>query len=75
MTALVEGVCTGNRLALARTMSRVEDEHADAHALLRALYPRTGQAHIIGVTGAPGHNAAHRVLADRSLLGRLLRRG
>ena len=28
-----------------------------------------------GVTGAPGHNAAHRVLADRSLLGRLLRRG
>jgi len=54
VAALVEGVCTGNRLALARTMSRVEDEHADAHALLRALYPRTGQAHIIGVTGAPG---------------------
>ena len=54
VAALVEGVCTGNRLALARTMSRVEDEHADAHAILRALYPRTGQAHIIGVTGAPG---------------------
>lgn len=54
VTALVEGIRTGNRLALARAMSRVEDEHADAHALLRALYPQTGHAHIIGVTGAPG---------------------
>lgn len=53
-TALVEGIRAGNRLALARAMSRVEDEHADAHALLRALYSSTGQAHIIGVTGAPG---------------------
>ena len=51
---LVEGVRSGNRLALARAISRVEDEAADAHALLTALYPATGQAHIIGVTGAPG---------------------
>lgn len=28
-----------------------------------------------GVTGAPGHNAAHEILADRSVFGRLLRRG
>lgn len=51
---LVEGVCRGNRLALAQAISRVEDEHTDAHAVLSALYPFTGQAHIIGVTGAPG---------------------
>lgn len=51
---LVAGIGTGNRLALARAISHVENEHADAHALLHALYPRTGQAHIIGVTGAPG---------------------
>lgn len=51
---LVEGVRTGNRLALARAISRVEAEQVDAHAMLSALYPYTGQAHIIGVTGAPG---------------------
>jgi len=28
-----------------------------------------------GVTGAPGHNAAHEILKDRTLLGRLFRRG
>jgi phytoene dehydrogenase-like protein len=28
-----------------------------------------------GVTGAPGHNAAREILADRSFFGRLLRRG
>lgn len=54
VATLVEGIRTGNRLALARAMSRVEDEHEDAHAILRALYSTTGQAHIIGVTGAPG---------------------
>ncbi|MCE7989538.1 MAG: methylmalonyl Co-A mutase-associated GTPase MeaB [Caldilinea sp. CFX5] len=51
---LIEGVRTGNRLALARAISRVENEQADAQLLLRALYPHSGQAHIIGVTGAPG---------------------
>jgi LAO/AO transport system kinase len=44
----------GNRLALARAISQVEDAGPDAVAILRALYPHTGQAHIIGITGAPG---------------------
>ena len=51
---LVQGVQAGNRLLLARAISRVENETDDAHALLRALFPATGRAHIIGVTGAPG---------------------
>jgi LAO/AO transport system kinase len=45
---------TGNRLALARAISRVEDEAAEAQAILRGLYPHTGRAHILGITGAPG---------------------
>ncbi|MBN1815658.1 MAG: ATP/GTP-binding protein, partial [Anaerolineae bacterium] len=44
----------GNRHALARLISLVEDGGADARAALATLYPHTGQAHIIGVTGAPG---------------------
>ncbi len=52
--ALVQGVLTGNRLLLARAISHAENEHTDAHAILRAVFPHTGHAHIIGITGAPG---------------------
>lgn len=54
VAALVEGVLGGARLMLARAISRVENQEADAAALLTALYPHSGRAHIIGVTGAPG---------------------
>jgi len=50
----VAGVRNGDRLALARALTQVENEIADAVTILRALFPVTGQAHIIGVTGAPG---------------------
>lgn len=52
--ALIEGVSAGQRLAIARAISLVENEGERAAHLLRGLYPRTGRAHIIGVTGAPG---------------------
>ncbi len=51
---LVDGVLAGNRLALARTISAVENSDSRALALLEALYPHTGKAQLIGVTGAPG---------------------
>lgn len=44
----------GDRRALARALSRVEDGGPEAQALVSALYSRTGRAHVIGVTGAPG---------------------
>ena len=44
----------GNRYALDQIISLIEDNGADAHAALASLYPHTGQAHIVGVTGAPG---------------------
>jgi LAO/AO transport system kinase len=53
-SALVTKALDGNRYALARLISLVEDDHGDARAALRAIYPHTGRAHIIGVTGAPG---------------------
>jgi LAO/AO transport system kinase len=49
-----ELLLSGNRRALARTISLVEDGGPDAAAALGALYPHTGRAHVIGVTGAPG---------------------
>ncbi len=51
---LVESVLAGDRLALARLLSMIENQEEDGFKALAALYPRTGQAHIIGVTGAPG---------------------
>ena len=53
-TTLAEQVRQGNVRAIARLISRVEREEPDAQAEIAALYSHTGQAHIIGVTGAPG---------------------
>jgi len=44
----------GNRTAIARAISAVENESDDAEELLRAVFPRTGHAYRIGVTGPPG---------------------
>ncbi len=54
VTAIAADILAGNRLRLARAISTVENERSDAHPLLSLLYPHTGNAHIIGVTGAPG---------------------
>ena len=51
---LVQGVLEGKRLLLARAITQVENETPQAQELLRTLFPHTGQAHIVGVTGAPG---------------------
>jgi LAO/AO transport system kinase len=52
--SLVAQALEGDRRALARLISLVEDESHDAYAALAALHPRTGRAHVVGVTGAPG---------------------
>ncbi len=49
---LVPQVLAGNRRALARLLSHVE--RGEAEAALKALYPHTGRAWVIGVTGSPG---------------------
>lgn len=52
--SLVDGVLAGNRRAIARAISLVENDGDQAHAAMAALHPHTGQAHIVGVTGPPG---------------------
>jgi LAO/AO transport system kinase len=52
--ALVDHALQGNRRALARLISRVENGGAEAWSALALLYPRTGRAQVVGVTGAPG---------------------
>ncbi len=51
---LVERFLHGERRALARIISRVENETAEGREYLRELFPHSGKAHIIGVTGGAG---------------------
>ena len=63
---LVAGVRAGERRALARAISLVEDGDSRAYPLVRELYPETGRAAIVGVTGPPG-------VGKSSLIGTLVR--
>lgn len=51
---LIQPVLNGDRLALARLLSRVENDTPEGRQALNALFAHAGQAHLIGVTGAPG---------------------
>ena len=51
---LAEQLLSGNRLALTRLLTQVENDTPEGHAALTELFPHTGKAHLIGVTGAPG---------------------
>ena len=51
---LAQGILHGNRLALSRALSQVENGTADGLAVLNTLFAHTGRAHLVGVTGAPG---------------------
>ena len=52
--SLFERVVAGDPVAVARAISKVEDDPASASELMKQIFPRTGRALIVGVTGAPG---------------------
>jgi LAO/AO transport system kinase len=51
---LVEAALGGDRRALARVLTAVENRGQLAEAVLRSLYPKAGRAHLVGITGPPG---------------------
>jgi len=51
---LLTAILAGERRALARAMSMVENETAEGKALLRQLQPHLGGARVLGITGPPG---------------------
>lgn len=70
--ALVDGALRGERGAIARLISLVESGGDDATRALARLFPHTGAAYTVGITGAPG--AGKSTLTD-GLIGRLRRDG
>src|SRR5215510_9814089 len=52
--ALIQSVLEGNRLSISRLLTQVENNSPASRVALAELFPHTGKAHLIGVTGAPG---------------------
>jgi LAO/AO transport system kinase len=70
---LADAAVAGDRRALARLLTAVENRTAIAEAALRRLYPSTGRAHLVGITGAPGAGKSTLVaalIAEARLVGR-----
>ncbi len=66
--ALAEAALAGDRRALARLLTEVENRTAVAEPALRLLYPKAGRAHLVGITGPPGAGKSTLVAA---LIGEL----
>jgi len=70
MTDAAQKILDGDLRALARAATWIENRHPEAEPLLRELFPHTGRALILGVTGPPG--AGKSTLCDQ--LARLIRK-
>ena len=69
--SLIDRVTAGELNAVARAISKVEDGSADSLELMKQIFPRTGRALTIGITGSPG--AGKSSLVDK--LAAFYRRG
>jgi LAO/AO transport system kinase len=67
MNDLVQKMLAGDRLALARLITRVENRMPGVAEIMRSVQPRLGRAHVLGVTGPPG--AGKSTLVDRLTAG------
>jgi LAO/AO transport system kinase len=52
--ALAEAAVGGDRLALARLLTAIENRSPLGESAMRELYPKAGRAHLVGITGPPG---------------------
>ncbi|MEA2433737.1 MAG: GTPase [Actinomycetota bacterium] len=71
-STLIERALDGQKLAIGRLISLVEDGGADLSNVMSELYPRTGGGYSIGITGAPG--AGKSTLTEK-LVGRARKDG
>ena len=65
-SSLAQRLLAGDKRALARGISLVEDDDPEGWELVREVYPRTGNASVVGFTGPPGAGKS-------TLIGALIR--
>lgn len=53
-SSLVDRILKRDPRAVARAISKIENDAADSYEILKELYPHTGRGLTVGVTGAPG---------------------
>ena len=63
MHPLVQRILDGDKRAVARAITYIENDNPDKLDILRDLHPHTGNAYLVGLTGAPG--AGKSSLTDR----------
>lgn len=63
MSDLAKRVLNGDVRGIARAISCLENQNPESDALMREIYPKTGRAWIIGITGSPG--AGKSTLTDK----------
>ncbi len=51
---IVEGLLSGNRRALARAITYIENEYPESKEIMKQIFSKTGRAHVVGLTGFPG---------------------
>lgn len=49
-----DAIRQGDRLALSRALSAIENNTPESREIMRAIFPFTGHAHLVGITGSPG---------------------
>lgn len=60
---IAKELLAGNRLALSRAITAIENEYPEANEIMKELYPHTGHAYVLGITGPPG--AGKSTLTDK----------
>ena len=60
---LLDKALEGDTLAIARLISKVERRDPESHEIMKRIYPHSGKAHYLGITGPPG--AGKSTLVDR----------
>lgn len=72
MPRLVEELLSKNKRAAARLITLIENEDEQKKELLKQIYPHTGQAFVVGITGSPGagkSSLVNRLVSEVRLAG------